>query len=101
MMRLAVFITLLNTTAAYSSTKNTGRTLSYNRPIKPIDEKHLEKYPFCGRMKTPSMEALGRVVNSDEPKDYYRWVLRITRDNLNTDGRMHRSRCSGSVVTER
>ena len=66
-----------------------------------IDDKHLQKYPFCGKMNIPSIEAKSRVVNSEEPTETYRWVVRIKRLNRGRDGEMYPSSCSGSVITER
>ena len=66
-----------------------------------IDQKHLEKYPFCGKMNIPSNAATSRVANSEEATDTYRWVVRIIRNNRGKDGKMYSKSCSGSVITER
>ena len=66
-----------------------------------IDQKHLEKYPFCGKMDIPYIAATSRVVNSEEPTETYRWVVRIARFNRGKDGKMHPTSCSGSVITDR
>ena len=65
-----------------------------------VDEKHLEKYPFCGKMNFRDIKAIKRVVNSEEAIESYRWVVRIYTTNLWTHKTFH-GLCSGSIITER
>ena len=68
-----------------------------------IDEDHLQKYPYCGRMRTsiPSATGSERIVNSVDATESYRWVVMVTRENLQVDGSFEKSRCGGSIITER
>ena len=70
-----------------------------------IDKEYFEKYPYCGQMETenPSTEktGTGRVVNSKEFTESYRWVVLIKRANLQKDGKIDTTDCSGTVLTER
>ena len=68
-----------------------------------IDEDHLKKYPFCGRMSIDPRSGAhkSRVVNSGPPKDNYRWALFIRRQNLNDDDTYSYRECSGSVITDK
>ena len=68
-----------------------------------IDEDHLQKYPYCGRMRTsiPSATGSERIVNSVDATESYRWVVMVTRKTLQVDGSFLIDDCSGSVITER
>ena len=85
-MRLAFLMFLLRTLVADNSV---------------IDEKHLETYPFCGKMNFRNPNPMGRVVNSKEASETYRWVVRITQTNLHKGNSLEISYCSGSIITER
>ena len=76
-------------------------TITANEPW--IDMEHFEKYPYCGQVSTvnPSNSAQERVVNSKVSTESYRWVVRIARSNLQKDGTMEKSFCSGTVITNR
>jgi hypothetical protein len=65
-----------------------------------IDKEHLMKYSYCGKMKTP-VKIGGRVANSKTAEEDYRWVVFIKRKNLNINGRMDPTGCSGTVITDR
>ena len=69
-----------------------------------IDETHLKDYPFCGKMNFRNRNPIGgRVVNSKEASELYRWVVRIKRLNLQKDKAINMKTifCSGSIITER
>ena len=73
-----------------------------------IDQQHLNEYPFCGSMlyDDPSNSPTGRVVNSETPKNKYRWVVLVVRENLlivgpKLPGKMVTTKCSGSIITDR
>ena len=86
---------------------------TFNADDTLVDEEHLKRYPFCGRMNFrnnidcdqrypfSSCNAKGRVVNSKDAIESYRWVVRITRKARKTRQRWQTSRCSGSIITER
>ena len=70
-----------------------------------MDEDHFKKFPYCGKManENPSNAgpSTGRIVNSEASQESYRWVVRIINSNLGTDKKMHRFKCSGTVITDR
>ena len=67
-----------------------------------IDDDHVRQYPFCGSMNNqlPSSGNTGRVVNSEPARDNFRWTVYIIRNNLQLDGNVHESKCTGSVITD-
>ena len=67
-----------------------------------IDRQHLKKYPFCGKMQSPSKASTGRIVNSETVSENYRWVVQLTINNRNANGHLFRQfLCSGTILTER
>ena len=64
-----------------------------------IDERHLELYPYCGKMFGYDMEGTSsRVVNSRESPKQYPWVVyleRVTKSKMNTDWI---GACTGTVI---
>ena len=65
-----------------------------------IDKDHIKKYPYCGSMHY-SPEVQSRAINAEDAKYLYRWVVLIVRYNIQKDGKLKKSRCQGSVITER
>ena len=74
-------------------------------PIDLIDHTHLTDYPYCGSMhyesKVHPRKARGRSVNTKDSKNYYRWLAHLIRQNLQADGSYRKSRCTGSIISER
>ena len=66
-----------------------------------IDSEHLEDYPYCGVMKEPTVEAKGRVANSKDSLDDYRWVVQVVRKTLHKTGLYNSYPGTGSVITDR
>ena len=74
-----------------------------------IDEEHLNEYPFCGSMATDAWnthhESEGRVVNAEDAKKNYRWVVFLQRHNIQKpiDGKAKSkvTNCVGTVITDR
>ena len=70
-----------------------------------IDSEHLEDYPYCGVMKEPTVKAKGRVANSKDSLEDYRWVVQLVRKTVQKrgvrQGLFNAYPCTGSVITDR
>ena len=66
------------------------------------DKLHWSLYPYCGKI-VKQQSANGRVVNSEDAKQHYPWVVRIDRSNLRTNKQPleTNSWCMGTVLTSR
>ena len=72
-----------------SSTQSNGK----------IDKKHLELYPYCGKMFWYNHEATtSRVVNSRESPKQYPWVVHVRRTRRNTMNQDEDKECLGTVI---
>ena len=67
-----------------------------------IYKEHMEKYPYCGSMYQPPIEAAGRAANAEDAKKRYRWAVYLRNINFGKTGnRPKYYQCSGSVITDR
>ena len=76
-----------------------------------IDNDHLAEYPYCGSMhyveSTYSTEqrcqqgCIGRAVNAKNTTNWHRWLVVLEMENMQTNGDVETSTCTGSVITDR
>ena len=81
-----------------------------------IDNEHLAEYPYCGSMNYEGSQysgspiqqegcvgCMGRAVNANYSSDstQYRWLVLLEMRNMNANGVVEHSTCTGSVITDR
>ena len=67
-----------------------------------IDINHLKLYPYCGSMNGAEQStASGRISNTKAAEIHYRWVVKVVRSNMNTQGNLDETTCTGSIITDR
>ena len=77
-------------------------TTAVNEWDPAIDQLHWSLYPYCGKI-VRRQTANGRVVNSQDAKQHYPWVVRIDRSNLRASKEPleTNSWCMGTVLSSR
>ena len=80
-----------------------------------MDNDHRAKYPYCGSMNYEGSHysrdreqdgcvgCIGRAVNANYSSDStkYRWLVLLEMRNMNVNGEVEQSLCTGSVITDR
>ena len=81
-----------------------------------MDNDHRAKYPYCGSMNYEGSQysgspiqqegcvgCIGRAVNANYSSDStkYRWLVLLEMRNMNVNGVVEHSLCTGSVITDR